>query len=201
MEDVTDLLKFLEKGDTKATRKLLADSDDYIEATMNEVAISRGNSKHPIVKTIGAENCLILALWDKASKTGGILHMIEEDSPPNHYSVNISRFFEALQRNGVKDFSQLRVHLLGGYPGTAIYDGTLAEIGKHTNIKKNIVANERTRHTVPGRLPGFSVALDTRTGEVFNLDVRPNPNKDARFFTRSVTGTGPQPSQDPRSLR
>lgn len=57
-----------------AGRKTQADSNSMIFVDVNEFAITRGIDRFPTLKTVAIDNCIVLTLYDREDRIGGMAH-------------------------------------------------------------------------------------------------------------------------------
>lgn len=145
-------------------RRDTEDSDEMIYVKMDTFGVTSAKHKFPMLRTTEVGFCVAVVLWDPKSKIAGLVHISSAmDKGLEEPQQDILNMLNTMQRDGVSNDTTHRInaHILGGY-----YQDNLGEIVVE-KLKKlgivNILSNERAI------VSAFNLAIDARTGEVFNL--------------------------------
>lgn len=152
-------------------RKGVKETEEMIDVMMNTYGVSSANHEYPILKTTGIGPCVAVALWEPQGKVAGLIHIIAtNDNPSREVRQDILNVFNAMKRNGAVDGhrEKIQVHIVGGLEDDHLHD-TILDSLKGLEIE-NILTNERAEVGASGHC----IAIDARTGELFNLtDIQP----------------------------
>jgi len=159
---IADLItKDISPKDDVPNADSIDDSNEMISVSMGEYGITSASHTNPILKTVGVGPCVAVALYAPDSKVAGLIHL-----PPGRREFrdkDLRVLVNAMQRNGVKkeELNKVVAHIVGGYEKDelpSIATDTLHDLGIDI-IQTNVRTSTK----------GYSIAIDGRTGDVFNL--------------------------------
>jgi chemotaxis receptor (MCP) glutamine deamidase CheD len=165
--DLQFLIDFLGETPIKevSTRKSVQDNSAGILVFQQEYGVACGKDEEPILETIGAGPCIIVALYDSASQVGGLMHL-------SSMTVHGPRFewlrsmIGSMYRAGYQDNKRdsVQVHIIGGYEGMS------DSLYSHIKEGLSMFGFNKIIETDYGDLDAESVSFDTRTGEIYDLE-------------------------------
>ena len=144
------------------SRRQLTDTEDLILVWMQEFGTAKGDHENHILKTIGVGPCIAVTLYDKESRVGTMAHL----SVGTHLQGAFQGMVASMRSAGYQDEDRgkVEVRILGGWKG---YSEELLE-GIHRRLSFHGFSN--IIEVDPNELNGHKcVALDTQTGELFDL--------------------------------
>lgn len=145
-------------------KQQIADCEDMISIFMQEIGVTQGDAKNHTLKTFGISTCIAVTLYDKENKVGAMGHFSALTDRQNLDEAFRGMLF-AMQKAGYKngDNSNVEVRVIGGYEGMS--EEFLERVKNRLSFFgfSNFVGLEYAR------LEGEKIALDTRTGELFEL--------------------------------
>jgi len=150
---------------TVQARASVADSEDNIDVFMQQVATTSGRDEHPVLTTIGVSWCVAVTLYDPESQAGSLAHFSAMNNTKALQST-LAGMLYSLQKAGFsqEDRSQLQIHVLGDYE----HDGTLQQ--RVLTALRGMGLPEPVEVGYASDPLGLCIALDTRTGEVLDLE-------------------------------
>ena len=176
-------------------RRKIDDNDEMVRATMNTYGVTSANHTYPILKTVGLSFCVGVALYDPDSKVAGLIHIIEPDRSRGYSAMvsiknDIKNMLTTMEKHGVtiEARKKIQAHIIGGLRG----DDTPKQVRERLHILgiNNILTDERVDDV--SLQVSQNIAVDARTGEVFNL-VNIKPGKidkldEMRGLSRTMLG-------------
>lgn len=145
-------------------RRDIEDSDEMIYVKMDTFGVTSAKHKFPMLRTTEVGFCVAVALWDPKSKIAGLVHIGSAmDKGLEEPQQDILNMLNIMQRNGASNetICRMNAHVIGGYYRDNLGDIIVEKLKKLGIV--NILSNER------GITSAFNLAIDARTGEVFNL--------------------------------
>jgi len=145
--------------------------DGVVDVSMNQQAVTRATDEKPVLATFGLGPCVALVGYEPSAKVGFLTHY----SAGTEVDGSFPNLLATLYRIGLSHDSPTRfdVRLIGGWEGDV--DKLIGELKtrvRHGTSFKMEIVEEDTGYVADGR----SVALDTRTGELFSYNPKKNPN-------------------------
>lgn len=153
-----------QEPNTRVQRRDIEDSDEMIYVKMDTFGVTSAKHKFPILRTTEVGFCVAVALWDPKSKIAGLVHISSAmDKGLEEPQRDILNMLNTMQRNGVssEETHRINAHVLGGHYLDDLGDIVVEKLKKLGIV--NIMSNERAVSFA------FNLAIDARTGEVFNL--------------------------------
>ena len=201
------------QGNVKVTaqRPLIEDSPEMINVKMDHYGVTQGDRANPWLKTYALSTCVGVVLYEPTKKLAGLDHVAEpiKSSVKEKRESVIESLIEMLatmERHGltIEDRKTLRPTIIGGWGKdivaydlyTAVEEG-LVGFGIP---KQNIIFGERVGKEQLGK----SIAVDLRTGQIYNLSnlKPPEPDEHDELYGRLWQIMGPGGvTDDVRSLR
>jgi len=163
-------------------RKTVADRPGMIFVFMQEFGTTKGSDPNPVLETVGAGPCIVVTLYDKISKVGTMTHLSPATDTRN-LSEALRGMIASMYRAGYDDRNRNRVgvRIIGGHRGSSDeLFGRIQRLLTNLGFSKPIEVDY-------GDWEAESVALDTRTGELFDLvQIRPFSLKSEEERLRSA---------------
>ncbi len=140
-------------------RSSIPESPDSIVVFQQEFGTTRADSENPVLGTVGVGPCIVVTLYDPASKVGSMAHIAMHD---NGW---IRSMLSSMWRAGYEDQdrSAVEVRIIGGHDGVS--DGLYETIN-------NLLSSFGFTNIVEVDYGNFEVervALDTRSGKLYDL--------------------------------
>lgn len=148
------------------------DMEDVVEVDMNEQAVTRATDPKPVLATFGLGSCVALVGYEPSAKVGFLTHY----SASTEVAGSFPTLLATLYRAGLSHEAPTRfeVRLVGGWEGDS--DKLMSELETRvmfgTSFNMQIVERD-TGYVEQGR----SIALDTRSGELFSYDPLKKPGR------------------------
>ncbi len=150
--------------------EFLGDMGDVVEVSMNQQAVTRATDAKPVLATFGLGPCVALVGYEPSAKVGFLTHY----SASTEVAGSFPNLLAILYRIGLSHETPTRfeVRLVGGWEKE---DGLIREL--KTRVRHGTSFNMKIVEEDTGCVDdGRSVALDTRTGELFSYNPMNNPN-------------------------
>lgn len=152
----------------RETRPLYqGDYKDILEINQREFGITKVGSIKPVLATYGLATCIGFAGWDSEQKSGFLAHYDFLTKLPESFDYLIYCI-----SNQICKQSKFDVRIIGGWDKSdLIIDFLKSRLDKNSEIKMKLVEED----TGMSRLLVRSVALDTRTGQIYSYFPKLNP--------------------------
>lgn len=139
--------------------------DDVVEVLQKEYAITNAEDEKPVLAASGLYACTALVGYDKETKVGFLAHY--------DLGTDVGVSFDNLA--GELGQGNYEVNIIGGENGFSeeLVQSIRAEVNENDNmiiVQEDVLGHG---HIYPN---DRSIALDTRTGEIFTYDPGLNPN-------------------------
>lgn len=146
------------------------DMDGVVDVSMNQQAVTRATDAKPVLATFGLGPCVALVGYEPSAKVGFLTHY----SASTEVAQSFPNLLATLYRIGLSHEAPTRfdVRLVGGWDNADKLIGELKTRVRHGTSFNMKILEEDTGYVADGR----SVALDTRTGELFSYNPQKNPN-------------------------
>lgn len=145
---------------------------DVVEVDMNQQGVTRATDSKPVLATFGLGPCVSLVGYEPLAKVGFLTHYTSLTKVNDSFSELLWIFYKiGLSHDAPTRFE---VRLVGGWEGSL--DKLIGEL--KTRVRYGTMFNMEIVEEDTGYVGGGrSVALDTRTGELFSYDPMKNPDK------------------------
>ena len=154
------------------------DYEKMAEIFQREFGISRRDDSKPVLATYSLGPCVAMVGWSPEHKVGFLTHYDRSTELPSSFEGLL--YITSQQLEGVA--SEFDVRIVGGQTDCVsserIIDFLKARLNMGKDIRMRLIEEE-----TGGYPTNRSIALDTRTGEVFSYD--PKLNLHRRKITRS----------------
>lgn len=141
------------------------DMEDVVEVGMNEQAVTQATDSKPVLATFGLAPCVALVGYEPSAKVGFLTHYSASTEVAGSFPELLATLYRA--RLSHEAPTRFEVRLVGGWKGDS--DRLISELetrvmfGTSFNMQ---IAERDTGYVENGR----SIALDTRSGELFSYD-------------------------------
>ena len=164
---------YLEALKSKPKRpELSGDMAGVVEVRQKEQAVTRATDSKPILATFGLAACVSLVGYEERDRVGFLTHYdASTDLGESFTDILIALYKNGLTHNRPNRFD-VRIVTGWGYDSDArIIDQLRTRVNGGTFFSMRVV-EEDTDYEPQGK----SIALDTRTGELFSYDAAKNPH-------------------------
>lgn len=156
----------------------MTDRDDAVEVLQKEAGITKADRPHRFLKTFGAGPCVILALYDKESKTGSLVHLDGTTDVKRAVSMTLAR----MNASGASP-KGIEASLVGGQRHQS--EDLIINITNELEKEQISVKGRGILTSDPS--DSKAVIMDTATGELYNLRPRgqyfqSRPDHEARLM-------------------
>ncbi|MDP3639732.1 MAG: hypothetical protein Q8R53_00830 [Nanoarchaeota archaeon] len=144
--------------------------DDVVDVSMNQQAVTRATDAKPVLATFGLGPCVSLVGYEPSEKVGFLTHYSASTEVNNSFPNLLATLYRiGLSHDGPTRFE---VRLVGGWEREDKLIQELKTRVRHGTMFNMEIVEEDTGYVEEGR----SVALDTRTGELFSYSPKNNPH-------------------------
>lgn len=144
--------------------------EEMAEVSQREFGVTRGDDSKPVLATYGLGPCVSMVGWSPEHKVGFLTHYDGLAELPGSFGSLLYRISQQLEGEA----SEFDVKIIGGQTGQSeqIIDFLKARLNMRKDIQMKLTEEETGGYT-----NNRSIALDTRTGEVFSYDPKLNPHR------------------------
>ena len=144
--------------------------EEMAEVFQREFGVTRGDDSKPVLATYGLGPCVAMVGWSPKYKVGFLTHYDGLTELPGSFGSLLYRISQQLEGEA----SEFDVRIVGGQTGQS--EQIIDFLKSRSNIREDI-RMKLTEEETGGYTSNRSIALDTRTGEVFSYDPKLNPHR------------------------